>query len=57
LIPGVIIGAQHTYTITDVEPDRAVLQTSGGAMLIHRRRISDERLAVAFWEHPALCAP
>jgi hypothetical protein len=31
-----------------------VLQTMGGATLIHRRRIAEERLAAPFWEHPAL---
>jgi hypothetical protein len=51
LIPGIGLSTSHTYTIIAIEPERVVLQTNGGATLMHRRRLTEERLAVPFWEH------
>jgi hypothetical protein len=53
LIPSLTIAATHSYTITAIEPDCAVLLTNGGATLMHRRRLPEERLAISFWEHSA----
>jgi hypothetical protein len=57
LIPGMGLSTSHTYTIIVIEPERAVLQTNGGATLMHRRRLGEDRLAIPFWEHPAFRAP
>jgi hypothetical protein len=53
LIPSMIVGAQHTYTITAIESGRAVLLTNGGATLTKPRQLPSADLAVPFWEHPA----
>jgi len=57
LIPSMTLSNAHTYSIVAIEPDRAVLQTNGGATLMHRRRLPEERLAIPFWEHPAFRGP
>lgn len=53
LIPGMGLSTSHIYTIIAIEPERAVLQTNGGATLMHRRRLGEERLAIPFWKHSA----
>jgi hypothetical protein len=40
-----------------IELDRAVLQTNGGATLMHRRHLPEERLAIPFWEYSAFRGP
>jgi len=57
LVPSMTLSNAHTYTIVAIEPDRAVLQTNGGATLMHRRRLSEERPAIPFWERPAFRGP
>ena len=57
LIPSINLGTAHTYSIVAIEPERAVLRTNGGATLMHRRRLPEERLAIPFWEHPAFRGP
>ena len=57
LVPSMTLSNAHTYTIVAIEPERAVLQTNGGATLMHRRCLPEERLAIPFWEHPAFRSP
>jgi len=57
LIPSIILSAAHTYSIVAIELDRAVLQTNGGATLMHRRHLPEERLAIPFWEYSAFRGP
>lgn len=50
LVPFIAL-ALHTYAIVAIEGDRALVQTSGGAMQTWPRRRPAEDLAIPFWEH------
>jgi hypothetical protein len=50
LVPFIAL-ALHTYSIVAIERDRALVQTSGGAVQTWPRHRPAEDLAIPFWEH------